>query len=226
MRDSLPLIRAPSVHACTTPRQSFTNLERPRGCMMSHFFAYLARMKFIQRWGLMHSPPPENIREHSLRVALIAHALAVIRNRLFQGNVNPERTAVLALYHDASEVLTGDLPAPVKYFNPEIATAYHTIEAAATQQLLSMLPEALQGDYRALFSADDRDQVHRELVHAADKLCAYIKCLEERAAGNPEFAHAEKALCASVEGFNLPEVRYFLETFVPSFRLTLDELQG
>jgi 5'-deoxynucleotidase len=194
--------------------------------MMSHFFAYLARMKFIRRWGLMHSTHPENIQEHSLRVALIAHALALIRNRLFQGNVNPERTAVLALYHDASEVLTGDLPAPVKYFNPEIATAYHALEAAATQKLLRLLPEALQDDYRTLFSADDRDQVHRELVHAADKLCAYIKCLEERAAGNPEFAHAEKALCASVEGFNLPEVRYFLETFVPSFRLTLDELQG
>jgi 5'-deoxynucleotidase len=194
--------------------------------MMSHFFAYLSRMKFIRRWGLMHSTHPENIQEHSLRVALIAHALAIIRNRLFQGDVNPERTAVLALYHDASEVLTGDLPAPIKYFNPEIATAYQAIEAAAKQKLLSMLPEALQADYQAFFGADDRDHVHHELVQAADKLCAYIKCLEEGAAGNPEFAHAEKALRASVERFNLPEVRYFLETFVPSFRLTLDELQG
>jgi 5'-deoxynucleotidase len=194
--------------------------------MMSHFFAYLSRMKFIRRWGLMYSTHPENIQEHSLRVALIAHALAMIRNRLFRGNINPERTAVLALYHDASEVLTGDLPAPVKYFNPEIATAYHAIEAAAKQKLLSMLPEVLRGDYQALFSAEDRDHEHRELVHAADKLCAYIKCLEERAAGNPEFAHAEKALRASVEGLHLPEVGYFLEMFVPSFRLTLDELQG
>src|SRR5215467_13401629 len=192
--------------------------------VMSHFFAYLSRMKFIKRWGLMHNTYPENIQEHSLRVAMIAHALAVIRNRVFHGAVNPERTAVLALYHDASEVLTGDLPAPVKYFNPEIKTAYKAIEAAAARNLFNMLPDALKTDYQALFIADDADRVHHNLVAAADKLCAYIKCLEESGAGNPEFSKAEKALRASVEGLALTEGRYFLETFVPSFRLTLDEL--
>jgi 5'-deoxynucleotidase len=192
--------------------------------MMSHLFAYLSRMKFIQRWGLMHNTYPENIQEHSLRVTMIAHALAIIRNRVFGGNVNPERTAVLALYHDASEVLTGDLPAPVKYFNPEIKRAYKAIEAAAAHKLFNMVPEALKADYQALFLAEDADRVHRDLVTAADKLCAYLKCLEEMGAGNQEFAKAEKALRASVEGLELPEVRYFLDTFVPSFRLTLDEL--
>lgn len=119
---------------------------------MSHFFAYLSRMKFIKRWGLMHSTYPENIQEHSLQVAMIAHALALIRNRLFDGDVNPERTAALALYHDASEVLTGDLPTPVKYFNPEIKNAYAELEGTANCKLLSMLPDALQDVYQPFFS--------------------------------------------------------------------------
>jgi 5'-deoxynucleotidase len=191
---------------------------------MSHLFAYLSRMRFIQRWGLMHNTYPENIQEHSLRVAMIAHALAIIRNRVFEGDVDPQRTTVLALYHDASEVLTGDLPAPVKYFNPDIKVAYKAIEAAAAHKLLAMVPEALRADYQALFLSAEEDRVHRELVAAADKLCAYLKCLEEMGAGNHEFAKAEKALRASVEALDLPEVRYFLDTFVPSFRLTLDEL--
>jgi 5'-deoxynucleotidase len=192
--------------------------------IMSHFFAYLSRMKFIRRWGLMHNTYPENIQEHSLRVAMVAHALAVIRNRLFQGNVSAERTAVLALYHDASEVLTGDLPAPVKYFNPEIKNAYKEIEVAAARKLLNMIPEDLKADYQRLFFGEEADKEQRDLVKAADKLCAYLKCLEEIAAGNQEFAKAEKALRAGVEELDLPEVRYFLDTFVPSFRLTLDEL--
>jgi 5'-deoxynucleotidase len=192
--------------------------------IMSHFFAYLSRMKFIRRWGLMHNTYPENVQEHSLRVALVAHALAVIRNRLFAGNVSAERTALLALYHDAGEVLTGDLPAPVKYFNPEIKNAYKEIEAAAASRLLKMIPEGLQADYQRLFFAEEADQEPRDLVKAADKLCAYLKCLEEIGAGNQEFAKAEKTLRASVEELDLPEVRYFLATFVPSFRLTIDEL--
>lgn len=191
---------------------------------MSHFFAYLARMKFIRRWGLMHNTYPENIQEHSLRVAMIAHALAVIRNRRFGGNVNPERTAVLALFHDAPEVLTGDLPAPVKHFNPEIRTAYRAIETAAARRLLDMVPDEIRADYRSLFLPEEADRTHLDLVKAADKLCAYVKCLEEIAAGNQEFAQAEKALRASVEAIDLPEVRDFLETFAPSFRLTLDDL--
>jgi 5'-deoxynucleotidase len=191
---------------------------------MSHFFAYLSRMKFIRRWGLMHNTYPENIQEHSLRVAMVAHALAVIRNKLFAGKVDPQRTAVLALYHDAGEVLTGDLPAPVKYFNPEIKNAYKEIGAAAAGRLLRMIPETLAADYRGLLFAEEVDEEPRALVKGADKLCAYLKCLEETGAGNQEFAKAEKALRASVEELNLPEIRYFLNTFVPSFRLTLDEL--
>ncbi len=192
---------------------------------MSHLFAYLSRMKFIERWGLMHNTYPENIQEHSLQVAMVAHALAVIRNRMFGGAVDPERTAVLALYHDVSEVLTGDLPSPVKYFNPEIKTAYKAIEAAAAQRLFDMVPEALKADYQALFLGEEADRAYRDLITAADKICAYLKCLEEMGAGNQEFSQAEKALRASVEALDLPEVRYFLETFVPSFRLTLDDLE-
>ena len=192
---------------------------------MSHFFAYLARMKFIRRWGLMHSTYPENIQEHSLRVALIAHALAVIKNRLFDGAVNPERVAVLALYHDASEVLTGDLPTPVKNFNPDIETAYRGIERAAREKLLSMVPERLKADYAPFFQPSATDAAHLEIVKAADKLCAYIKCLEEIGAGNPEFSEAHRAVAASVAQLTQPEVRYFVDTFLPSFKLTLDELK-
>jgi 5'-deoxynucleotidase len=191
---------------------------------LSHFFAYLARMKFIRRWGLMHTTYPENIQEHSLRVALIAHALAVIRNRCYGGMVDPARAALLALYHDAPEVLTGDLPAPVKHFDPEIQAAYRQIESAAARRLLEMVPPVLESEYRALLLPAAGDEPLRALVRAADKLCAYVKCLEEVAAGNPEFARAEKTLRATVEAIDLPEVRYFLETFVPSFRLTLDDL--
>jgi 5'-deoxynucleotidase len=191
---------------------------------MSHFFAYLSRMKFIRRWGLMYSTHPENIQEHSLQVALVAHTLAVIRNQLYGGAIDANRVAVLALYHDAHEVLTGDLPTPVKYFNPDIDAAYHAIEAAAQQRLLDMLPTTLQSAFADLFSPTPGEP-HAELVEAADKLCAYLKCLEERAAGNPEFASAEQTLRARIEQFKLPEVRYFLETFAASFGLTLDELQ-
>ena len=191
---------------------------------MSHLFAYLARMKFIQRWGLMRNTYPENIQEHSARVAMIAHALAVIRNRLFDGAINPERVATLALYHDTSEVLTGDLPNPVKYFNPDIKTAYKAIEAAADQQLFGMVPSELQDDFRAYFIANEADPAEYQLVKAADKLCAYLKCLEEISSGNQEFIKAEKALRTSVDELDLPEVHYFVKTFVPSFRLTLDEL--
>jgi 5'-deoxynucleotidase len=191
---------------------------------MSHFFAYLSRMRFIGRWGLMHSTRPENIQEHSLRVAMIAHALAVIRNRLFTGGVNPDRLAVLGLYHDAAEVLTGDLPRPVKYFNPEIETSYRRIETVAREKLLGMVPDALREDYAALFRQESASAGEQELVKAADKLCAYMKCLEEVTAGNREFGEAEKALWQTIGAIELPEVRYFVRTFVPSFRLTLDEL--
>ncbi len=196
---------------------------------MSHFFAYLFRMRFIKRWGLMHNTYPENVQEHSLRVAQIAHALAVTKNRLFNGKVDPNRVAVLALYHDASEVLIGDLPSPIKYFNPEIHKAYKEVEKSASKKLVAMVPEELAEDYRSVLFPDDsggseKEEAHRDLVKAADKLCAYVKCLEETAAGNREFAKAEEALRASVEELELPEVDYFMKTFVSSFKLTLDEL--
>jgi len=191
---------------------------------MSHLFAYFSRMKFIQRWGLMHNTYPENVQEHSLRVAQVAHALALIRNRLFEGEVDAHRVAVLALYHDVSEVLTGDLPSPIKYFNPEIKIAYKEIEARAAKTLLSMVPTELVDDYREILLGEDTEGETREILRAADKLCAYMKCLEESAAGNREFSEAEKALRRTVEEIELPEVDYFLDTFVPSFRLTLDEL--
>lgn len=191
---------------------------------MSHFFAYLSRMRFIRRWGLMHSTHVENIQEHSLRVAMIAHALAIVRNRLFGGAVSPERLAVLAMYHDAGEVLTGDLPRPVKYFNPEIETSYHRIEAVARDTLLGMVPDALRADYAGLFHQGSAAADEQALVKAADKLCAYMKCLEEIAAGNREFVQAEAALRQTIEAIDLPEVHYFVVTFVPSFRLTLDDL--
>jgi 5'-deoxynucleotidase len=191
---------------------------------VSHLFGWLARMKFIKRWGLMHATYSESIQEHSHRVAVIAHALAVIRNRRFGGRVDPARTALLALYHDAAEVLTGDLPAPVKYFNPEIRAAYRDIETAANARLLAMVPEPLREDYRPLLVAAADDHAGWELVKAADKLCAYLKCVEEVAAGNREFTRAEQALRAAVDALPHPEVRYFLETFAPSVGLTLDEL--
>jgi len=192
---------------------------------MSHFFAYLSRMQFIRRWGLMHNTHTENIQEHSLQVAMVAHALATIRNRLYGGTLDSAHVALLALYHDAHEVLTGDLPSPIKYSNPDIAASYHAIEAAAQQRLLMMLPLELRPAYVELLDPAAQDSQAAALVEAADKLCAYLKCLTERAAGNMEFAHAEQSLYARLERFGLPEVDYFLTTFVPGFRLTLDDLQ-
>jgi 5'-deoxynucleotidase len=204
----------------------------PTEVAMSHLFAYFSRMKLIRRWGLMRSTYPENVQEHSLRVALVAHALALIRNRLFGGEVDPARVAVLALYHDSGEVLTGDLPSPIKYRNPEIRTAYHEIEASAATTLLDMVPEPLRDDYRSLLLGDGdgddgagaADGDERAIVKAADKICAWMKCLEETAAGNREFAKAEEALREVVQSIDRPEVRWFVDTFIPSFRLTLDEL--
>lgn len=191
---------------------------------MSHFFAYMARMKFIQRWGLMRNTDSENIMEHSLQVAMVAHGLAVIGKELFGRTVDPERTATLALYHDASEVITGDLATPIKYFNPQIKAAYREIEGVAKTKLVALLPEALRPAYQELFSPRGEDADAWQLVRAADKLCAYLKCLAELKAGNSEFSRAKEAIERELDRFDLPEVRYFRETFVPSFSLTLDEL--
>jgi 5'-deoxynucleotidase len=191
---------------------------------MSHFFAYLARMKFIFRWGLMRNTRPENIQEHSLQVAMIGHALAIIKNRFFGGQVNPERVAMLAVYHDVGEVITGDLATPIKNFNPKIKTAYKEIEVVARQKLFNMLPEELKPDYESLFFEIEADGDHWLLVKAADKICAHLKCLEELKAGNEEFAKAEKAIKAELDRLDMPEVKYFIDHYLASFLLTLDEL--
>ena len=190
----------------------------------SHFFAYLSRMKFIQRWGLMRNIRAENIQEHSLQVAMIAHGLALIRNRLFAGELDPERVMTLAVFHEVGEVITGDLASPIKYFNPEIKRAYGEIEEVASQKLFDMIPAELREDYRPLLFREEADVENWKLVKAADKICAYVKCLEELKAGNQEFSKAKKAVEQDIEGLGLPEVRYFMERFVPSFTLTLDEL--
>ena len=191
--------------------------------MRSHFFAYISRMRFIQRWALMRNTAPENVQEHSHQAAVLAHALAVIRNEKFGGNIDPGRVAVAALYHDASEILTGDMPTPVKYGNPAIRDAYKQVEAVANERLVSMLPEELQGVYRDALNEYDGET--RALVKAADKLSAYIKCVEEVKAGNGEFREAAAQTRKALEAYDLPEVGYFLDTFMESFSLTLDELK-
>lgn len=191
--------------------------------MRSHFFAYISRMRFIQRWALMRNTAPENVQEHSHQAAVLAHALAVIRNEKFGGHVDPGRVAVAALYHDASEILTGDMPTPVKYGNPAIRDAYKQVEEVANERLVSMLPEELQATYRDALNEYDGET--RALVKAADKLSAYIKCVEEVKAGNGEFREAAAQTRKALEAYDLPEVGYFLDTFLESFALTLDELK-
>ncbi len=191
--------------------------------MKSHFFAYISRMRFIQRWALMRNTAPENVQEHSHQVAVLAHALAVIRNEKFSGDVDPGLAASTALYHDASEILTGDMPTPIKYMNPAIQSAYKDVEAVAERKLLAMLPEELRGAYAPVLT--DVDPEVERLVKAADKLSAYIKCVEELKAGNAEFREAAAQTRRALEGYGLPEVTYFLETFLDSFSLTLDELK-
>lgn len=191
---------------------------------MFHFFAYLSRMKLIERWSLMRSTQKENVQEHSLQVAMVAHALAVVKNKFFEGRANPERVVTLALYHDASEVITGDLPTPVKYFNSDIREAYKDIEKRAEKQLLALLPQELYGAYEDFFDKKDKDKSLWDLVKAADTLCGYIKCLEEEAAGNKEFKQARETLEKKLKDMNRPEVMYFMENFIPSFSMSLDEL--
>ena len=191
--------------------------------MKSHFFAYISRMRFIQRWALMRNTAPENVQEHSHQVAVLAHALAVLRNEKFGGHVDPGAVAVAALYHDASEILTGDMPTPIKYDNPAIRTAYKDVEAVAEHKLLNMLPEELRGVYAPILTVEDPEI--EALVKAADKLSAYIKCVEELKAGNNEFREAAAQTRRALEGYGLPEVAHFLETFMDSFSLTLDELK-
>lgn len=180
-------------------------------------------MKLIDRWSLMRCTQRENVQEHSLQVAVVAHALALIKNKYFNGHVSTEKVALCAIFHDASEVLTGDLPTPVKYYNDEIRRAYKEIESQSTAQLLRLLPQDFQEDYRQLLRPDDSD-IH-DIIKAADSLCAYIKCLEELAAGNTEFSRAKKTIEEKLMTLSSQkEVEYFLKHFVPGFSMTLDEI--
>ena len=192
--------------------------------MLHPFFAYIARMKYIGRWGLMRNTVPENIQEHSHMVAVLAHALAVIRREEFGGTVDPGRVAAVALYHDAAEIFTGDLPTPVKYANTSIQTAYKAVEADAAGRLAAMLPQTLRPAFSALLEETDPEVL--ALVKAADKLSAHLKCLEELKAGNREFQSAAQQTLEALKSYQLPELDYFLDQFLPAFSLTLDELQG
>ncbi|TSJ89358.1 5'-deoxynucleotidase [Gilliamella apicola] len=190
----------------------------------SHFFAHLSRLKLINRWPLMRNVRTENVSEHSLQVAFVAHALAIIKNKRFNGDVNPERIALLAMYHDASEVLTGDLPTSTKYYNPQITCEYKKIEKIAQHKLINMLPTELQDDFKILIDDDYYDETEKNIVKQADALCAYLKTIEELSAGNNEFKLAEQRLKKTLSERNTPEMDYFLEIFVPSFSLSLDEI--
>lgn len=187
-----------------------------------HFFAYLARLKFIDRWHLMRPAVPENVEQHGFEVAVVAHALAVIGNTYYGQHYSPAEVALAALFHDASEVLTGDLPSPIKYASPELASAYKALEADARARLLTMLPPELQATYGGLLEPQDEATVR--LVKAADKLSAYLKAAQEVRLGNEEFRAAEVALRVQVEHDELPESRHFRETFGPSYLKSLDEL--
>ncbi len=192
--------------------------------MKYNFFAYMARMKFIRRWGLMKSVSEENIAEHSAQVAQIAHALALICNKKFGGELNSDRVATMALYHETSEVLTGDLPTPIKYYNAQIKNSYKDIEHAANEKLIGMLPPEFRADYSELINVPADSHEHA-LIKAADKISAYVKCVEELRSGNREFAMAEQTLKGEVDSYRrYPEVDWFCETYLSTFAQTLDEM--
>ena len=188
-----------------------------------NFYALIARMKYIDRWALMRNTERENIQEHSHQVAVLAHALAVLQNRYFGGTLDPGAVAVAALYHDATEIITGDMPTPIKYFNDTLRDSYKEVEAVAADRLLAMLPPELRGEYEPLLK--EQDPEIRAVVKAADKLSAYLKCVEELKAGNNEFRLARQQSWEALLDNPLPALQYFMEHFLPSFELTLDELQ-
>ncbi|MBR5969634.1 MAG: 5'-deoxynucleotidase [Lachnospiraceae bacterium] len=195
---------------------------------MNNFFAIVSRMKYIERWALMRNSRPENLSEHSLEVAMIAHALCVIGNVRYGKALNAEKAALIGLYHDASEIITGDMPTPVKYYNKDIRDAYKEVEAVAVKRLLERLPEDMRPVYDAIFFGNDaEDEIYmRKLVKAADKLSAFIKCIEEGQAGNGEFRTAKQSLSDVLSDLSaeLPEVRVFMKDFLPPYGSTLDEL--
>ena len=192
--------------------------------MPYHFYAMMSRMKYINRWGLMNNTKNENISEHSQQVAIIAHCLVLIHNKRFGGHLDAERAAVLAIFHDSTEIITGDMPTPLKYFNPQINEAYKKIENVAADKLISMLPEDFKEDFEEIIKANgEQDKELKKYVKAADKFSALIKCIEELRMGNDEFIKAKDTIEASLKNMNLPEAEVFEKEFLPSFSLALDE---
>ena len=191
--------------------------------MANEFYALLGRMRYITRWGLMRNTFSENIQEHSHLVAVLAHALALIRRNILKlEGPDPDKCAVAALYHDATEILTGDMPTPIKYYNPEIKDAYKQVERIAGERLLQMVPEALRNSYTAYVMEEDKEIV--PIVKAADKLSAYIKCVEEQKAGNTEFDSAEESTMKAMKAMDRPELDWFIDNCLESYRLNLDQL--
>ena len=191
---------------------------------MYHFFFFFSRMKYINRWGLMRNTRSENLSEHSLETAIVAHALAVIGNEKFGRSRDPQRAAALALLHDAPEIITGDMPTPVKYHSEDIRKAYAEVENLAAERLVSLLPEELRPYYRELMTMSaPGDEELRPLIKAADRISAAIKCIEERLSGNQDFREAERSTLKLLRDMDLPEAKYFMEEFLPSYGLTLDE---
>ena len=191
--------------------------------MPHHFFAYMNRMKYIRRWGLMRNTQAENDMEHAFQTAMIAHAIALLGNARYRRDYDAEHIMALAMYHDASEVITGDLPTPVKHNNPVIRDEYHRLEAIADQRLLRMLPEDIRPTYETLIGTEEKG-VEWRIVKAADKISAYIKCMEERQSGSHEFEAAEAQQLAALHEMHCPEAEYFIEHMLPCFAQNLDEL--
>ena len=190
---------------------------------MFKFFAFLNRMKYIKRWSLMRSVREENIMEHSQQVAVISHALGLINNKIFGGDIDVNKVVLLAQYHEVGEVITGDLPTPIKYFNPEIKSAYKDLEKNACEKLLNMLPVELKDEFSQYVLADETSPEYK-LVKCADRLSAYLKCVEEVKAGNSEFKKAKTTILNELKSLKSQEVDYYLKEFVPAYELTLDEL--
>lgn len=190
----------------------------------SHFYAMLSRMKYINRWGLMNNTKYENLSEHSLQVAIIAHCLVLIHNKRFGGNLNAERASLLAVFHDATEIITGDMPTPIKYFNPEIKEAYQQIENTAGDKLVSLLPEDFKEDFEKIIKMNDEEDIKlKKFVKAGDRFSALIKCIDEMRMGNDEFRKAKETIESSIHDMNMPETEVFEKEFLPSFYLPLDE---
>lgn len=193
--------------------------------MAYNFFAMFSRMKYIDRWALMRNTRKENLSEHTLEVAAIAHALAVISNEKHGASLNAERAALLGIYHDMPEIITGDMPTPIKYGNPQLKQAYKAVERETAAQLVSMLPDYMQESYKGFFVKDSADAELWKLVKAADKISAFIKCIEEEKAGNTEFNSAKNATFATISALDIPAAKTFLDEFIAAFDLDLDELQ-